>query len=347
MPTLTADPEVKQAESPALLRLASAASSHLDALDVYLAGQVNEFEPEVREMAAYCLGHSGKRLRPLLVFYSGWRENHPVQSALVQAAAVVELVHLATLVHDDILDAASLRHSTPTAAAKYGSQTAVLLGDALFSHALKLAADFPTPDVCRAVALATRRVCAGEITQTLRTGQSPDLTLATYRRVIDLKTGELFAVSGRLGAQLSGYAPPLVAAIEEFSRRLGTAYQIYDDIVDFLGREQHIGKTLGTDLASGKLTLPVLLLLRDLPAEEALELAAAIQTGRTAGVDELRRQMELRDVPAACSAYFLAEVDAAINALADFHDYAPVPRLLSLSSYVRGQAAKLIPSATR
>lgn len=347
MPTLTHPPEEKQAESPALLRLAAAASSHLEALDAYLATQVEEFEPEVREMAAYCLQHSGKRLRPLLVFYSGWRENQPVSPALVQAAAVVEMVHLATLVHDDILDSASLRHSTPTAAAKYGAQTAVLLGDALFCHSLKLAADFPTPEVCRAVALATRKVCAGEITQTLRTGATPDLTLATYRRVIDLKTGELFAVSGRLGAQLAGYAPAVVAAIEEFARRLGTAYQIYDDIVDFLGREQHIGKTLGTDLASGKLTLPVLLLLRDLPAEEARELAASIQAGRAGNVDVLRRRMEERDVPAACAAYFLGEVDAASHALAPFHDYAPVPKLLTLSAYVRGQASRLVSLAAR
>ena len=166
---------------------------HLAELDVFLRGQVAAFEPEIRAMADYCIDTSGKRIRPALVFLSGWRGAGTVEPDLVRVAAVVELVHLATLVHDDIMDDADLRRSRRTAARAYGPTAAVLLGDALFAHALNLATQFPTTEICSAVSESTRRVCAGEIVQTLRRG-STTVTLADYRRIIDLKTAELFRV---------------------------------------------------------------------------------------------------------------------------------------------------------
>ena len=139
---------------------------HMAALDRFLREQVQAFEPEIREMADYCIDTSGKRIRPALVFLSGWKADGQPTAELVKAAAVVELVHLATLVHDDIMDDADLRRNRDTAARKFGSTAAVLLGDALFSHALHLAAQFPTNEVCHMVSESTRRVCAGEIVQT-------------------------------------------------------------------------------------------------------------------------------------------------------------------------------------
>src|SRR3954462_4407478 len=138
---------------------------HLAELDRFLHGQIAAFEPEIRTMADYCIDTSGKRIRPALVFLSGWRGPGEIRADLVQVAAVVELVHLATLVHDDIMDEAALRRARPTASRQYGSAAAVLLGDALFAHALHLASLFPSTEVCRAVSESTRRVCAGEIMQ--------------------------------------------------------------------------------------------------------------------------------------------------------------------------------------
>ena len=135
---------------------------------------------------------------------------------LVRAAAVVELVHLATLVHDDIMDSADVRRSRRTATREFGPTAAVLLGDALFAHALHLATHFPTTEVCAAVSESTRRVCAGEIVQTLGR-RSTDLTPADYQRIIDLKTAELFRVSCFLGARLSGSEEGYV------TRRTGSA----------------------------------------------------------------------------------------------------------------------------
>lgn len=265
---------------------------HLQALDEFLRAQLGEFEPEIRDLVEYCLDVSGKRIRPALVFYSGWRGPDEIPPALVQAAAVVEMVHLATLVHDDIMDGAELRRNRPTAARRFGSDAAVLVGDALLAHAVHLAAQFPSTEVCQLVSAATRRVCAGEIAQTLRRSDTT-VTLADYRRVIDLKTAELFRVSCLLGSRLAGQDDGYVEAAAEFGRRLGIAYQIYDDLVDFFGEENRIGKTLGTDLAGGKITLPVLVLLDRLPPREKGELLDEIRGRRAPQL--ARRQAQMTD----------------------------------------------------
>ena len=195
---------------------------HMADLDRFLHGQLGAFEPEIRTMADYCIDTSGKRIRPALVFLSGWRGPGAVSADLVRVAAVVELVHLATLVHDDIMDEADVRRNRRTAAREYGATAAVLLGDALFAHALHLATQFPTTEICAAVSESTRRVCAGEIVQTLRRG-STNITRADYQRIVDLKTAELFRVSCFLGARLAGFAPDFVDAASRFGRHLGIA----------------------------------------------------------------------------------------------------------------------------
>lgn len=231
----------------------------LDELSVFMDGQVAAFEPEIRHLIDRCLRKQGKRIRPLLLFSSASPINESNRPDLITAAAVVELVHLATLLHDDILDGATLRHGDVTLNTIHGDSVAVLVGDALFSQALKLAAGFPTTDICRLVAQSTRRVCAGEISQTFARGNI-GLSIRDYFRMIELKTAELFAVACEIGAMLSGQTPAQVAGARDFGRYLGTAYQIFDDAADFLGDETKIGKTLGTDLGNGKFTLPLLLL---------------------------------------------------------------------------------------
>lgn len=315
---------------------------HMTALDRYLREQLAAFEPEIRTMADYCIDTSGKRIRPTLVFLSGWRDATPAPE-LVRVAAVVELVHLATLVHDDIMDEADLRRSRRTAAREYGSAAAVLLGDALFAHALHLAAEFPTTEVCHEVSDSTRRVCAGEIVQTLRRGTT-NITRADYYRVIDLKTAELFRVSCLLGAKLAGYEPAYALAAASFGRHLGIAYQIYDDLADFFGEERRIGKTLGTDLASGKLTLPLLVLMERLPAADRAELAAEINGQRPPQLALRLQQMGEHDVFANVAGAVRAELAAASTALEPWSALAPVPALLRLGGLVETQLAALQPA---
>lgn len=221
-----------------------------------LAEQVEAFEPEIREHVRYALGSQGKQLRPALVGLSAEAAGR-VHEDHVTVATIIEMVHLATLVHDDVMDAAALRRRRPTLAVQCGPATSVLVGDCLFAHALVLAAGFPTPDVCRAVAAATRTVCTGETIQTERPGRL-DQGREAYYRILRMKTGELFALSCELGAQLAGAEPDVQFALRTYGMELGTAYQIYDDCVDLFGSESQAGKSLGTDLLSGKLTLPLL-----------------------------------------------------------------------------------------
>lgn len=312
----------------------------LAALDIFMRTQAEQFEPEIREMAAYCLESSGKRLRPTLVFFSGWRGDGMVDDSLVRAAGVVEMVHLATLVHDDIMDLAELRRNRPTASRKYGPDAAVLLGDALFSQALHVAAQFPSPEVCRLVSASTRRVCSGEIMQTLRR-RDINVSLAEYRRMIDLKTAELFRVSCYLGALLSGQAPGFADAADRFGHHLGIAYQIYDDLVDFYGEEKQIGKTLGTDMASGKLTLPLMLLLERLPDAEKAPIVAALREGGSSVLAASQQRMQELGIGAAVMESIDQEISAALAALQPFAEVAAVPLLRQLTAMLQRQVATL------
>ena len=315
---------------------------HMAELDRFLHVQMAMFEPEIRAMADYCIDTSGKRIRPALVFLSGWRGSGEIAPELVRVAAVVELIHLATLVHDDIMDDADVRRSRRTASREYGPTPAVLLGDALFAHGLHLATQFDTTEICAAVTESTRRVCAGEIVQTLRR-RSTDITRADYQRIVELKTAELFRLSCFLGARLAGSEPGYVEAASRFGRHLGTAYQIYDDLADFFGDESRIGKTLGTDLATGKLTLPLLALLERLPAAEADSLRAEIVGERPPQLAHRLRQMREHDIFPVIADAVQSEVTAASEALREWPGHPPTPLLLGLCGVLQSQVEGLRP----
>lgn len=311
------------------------------ALDQVLQEQVSYFEPEVRDLASYCLESTGKRLRPLLVFLSGWGGPGGVDPLLVRAAAVVEMTHLATLVHDDIMDHAMLRRGRETVSAKDGPAIAVLLGDALFAQSVWLSTQFPDSEVCRSVSVATRQVCTGEIVQTLG-GPGAAPSRERYRRIIDLKTAELFHVSCRLGARLSGGGAAVVDAAGDFGRRLGVAYQIYDDLTDFLGTAEGAGKTLGTDWASGKLTLPILCLLERSSAEEAERLLQLLRAGDESVGAEITMKMRASGVFPAVAEEARVEIAAARKSLEAFGTMPARQMLAELSTYLEGQLDSLL-----
>lgn len=304
--------------------------------------QLDDFEPETRELAAYCLQHEGKRLRPLMLFYASTRNqvSDAIRQDQVRAAAVIEMVHQATLVHDDVLDDAKMRHQTDTPWAKWGRSTAVLLGDALFAQALQLASQFETVEVCRAVATATRQVCSGEIVQTFHRGQ-PRQHFAEYLRVIDLKTAELFRVAAHLGARLTGAETSLAERAGAVGRHLGMAYQMFDDLVDYSGSEAKIGKTLGTDLASGKLTMPVLFWLESLEEDEAI-----LQEQRLLGGDfevaDLLPQLRASGALERSRARFLQELDMATELVEGLGREIPaMKRLMLLTRFIHQQVERL------
>lgn len=314
---------------------------YLDALDSFLQDQVAVLEPEIQEHVRYVLGHSGKRVRPMLVAYSGWSGADVASSKqLIRLGSVIELVHLATLVHDDILDEADTRHRQETAAKKFGPAAAVLIGDVLFSHSLKLAAEFETTEVCRSVAQATARVCSGEIAQTYQRGEV-NYSREFYFRVIQLKTAELFEVACRLGAKVGGYSDAFSEAAGLFGRHLGIAYQIFDDLVDLYADESMIGKTLGTDLAKGKFTLPLLLLLEKLPKADCETLIARYKAGDESVAQEFLRRLHEFPIFEEVVAVFEAQLGEAHRVLLPFEALPPVGCLKKIAALVRAQLERI------
>jgi len=231
----------------------------LQAVSKRMGEQISAFEADLAAYAEYALTAQGKQLRPALVGLSA-NATGKIQDSHVTVAVIIEMVHLATLVHDDVMDEATIRRGRPTLAANWGNDISVLLGDCLFAKALKLAASFPTTEVCRAVSASTDTVCEGEILQSLH-WKNVRCARAEYLKVLAMKTGELFALACDLGAHLSGASSAERNALRGFGLALGTAYQIYDDCLDLFGSEGAAGKSLGSDLAKGKVTLPLLVLL--------------------------------------------------------------------------------------
>ncbi len=315
----------------------------LDSVTAGLASQVATFDGEISTYAEYALANQGKQLRPVLVALSGgavgdWNDS------LVKVAVIIEMVHLATLVHDDVMDEAEIRRRRPTLAANWGNQLSILLGDCLFAHALKLAASFPTPEICRAVASATKTVCSGEILQT-QNRRNLNLGRPEYFKILGMKTAELFALSCDLGAWTVGGSPAVRSALRNYGSALGTAYQLYDDCVDLFGTEESVGKSLGTDLAGGKITLPLLIVLERAMIAEREELQQCLENwhpGFIPRVHELAEKYEAQAESRVVICGFLEEARAALlpvpdnasrNALGTFTEFlAQLTENLGLSS---------------
>jgi octaprenyl-diphosphate synthase len=214
----------------------------------------------IPEIVDYVVQSGGKRLRPALVVLSAQLGGSQGDDAIAVGAAA-ELIHLSTLVHDDIVDRAVLRHQKPTAAVKFGDEVAILLGDFLYVEGFSLLAGLNDPQLIDLFARATRSICQGEINQVRRRFQL-DLSLAEYLSFIDNKTATLMGASMRGGARLARLSTDQSTALGHYGWNLGMAFQIIDDTLDLIGKEEITGKTLRTDLANGKLTLP-LIWLRD------------------------------------------------------------------------------------
>lgn len=250
---------------------------HLAGVDAAIRAQAASFDPGVVSFVAYACESRGKRLRAALAVLTGGAAGK-IGPGHTDLAVIVELIHLASLVHDDVMDRAETRRGRPTAGARWGPETAVLLGDCLFAHALKLCTRFDSNRVSRRIADAASDVCQGEILQTRRQFDL-SLTEEEYRRLIGMKTGALFAVAAELGAELAGASDEVVGAFRQYGERLGLAYQMYDDCLDLVGTEQDTGKTLGTDLEKGKFTLPVLLRLSEARGADVDRVRAVLLQG--------------------------------------------------------------------
>jgi octaprenyl-diphosphate synthase len=260
-------------------------AADLEEVERVLARTLRSRYPQVAPVVEHVRLYRGKRLRPVLLLLAA-RASGRLTAAHPVLGAVVEMIHTATLVHDDILDGASVRRHVPTVNARWDNQTSVLLGDYLFTHAFHLASTLEDVRACRMIGLATNRVCEGELCQGLASGDL-DLSEEAYFDLIDGKTAELIACACQLGAVYAGASESSVVALTRFGRGVGLAFQIADDLLDLIGEEKTTGKSLGTDLDQLKMTLPLIHLLNQGSAAMA---AKAREVIRTAGS---RRRGEL------------------------------------------------------
>ncbi|HUD84724.1 MAG TPA: polyprenyl synthetase family protein [Candidatus Saccharimonadales bacterium] len=308
VPTRSSTPEVSKWK-----QIAEAVDPFLKSVARRLAAQTEEFEPQIAAFARYALTAQGKQLRPMLVSLSGEAAGTLNDSHLT-VAVIIEMIHLATLVHDDVIDDAQLRRGRLTLAANWGNEISVLLGDCLFAHALTLAASFPTPVICRAVSAATNTVCAGEILQSRSRGDF-DVTREHYLKMLAMKTGELFALSCDLGGFLSDATSTRRGWLRDYGLNLGTAYQLYDDCLDVLGSEAAAGKTLGADLANGKMTLPVLVVRERATTGDQQRLRHWVANWEPAFLAGLMEMMVRYDAFSECRAIVQQYLDAGRQAL--------------------------------
>jgi octaprenyl-diphosphate synthase len=233
----------------------------------------------VRQVAEYIVAGGGKRLRPALLLLAAGACGYRGEDRL-PLAAVVEFIHTATLLHDDVVDESHLRRGRRTANAAFGNAAAVLVGDFLYSRAFQMMVDLENMRVMHVLADATNAIAAGEVMQ-LMASRDPELDEARYLEVIRRKTAKLFEAAARLGGILAGGAPAVEGGLAAYGMHLGTAFQLVDDVLDYSGDAATIGKSLGDDLAEGKPTLPLIHALRTgTPQQAGLVRRAILEGGR-------------------------------------------------------------------
>jgi octaprenyl-diphosphate synthase len=239
----------------------------------------------INQISKYIIDAGGKRIRPRLVllFSEALGFEGPERFEL---AAIVEFIHTATLLHDDVVDESALRRGRATANAMFGNAASVLVGDFLYSRAFQMMVGVNRMRVLQVLADATNVIAEGEVLQ-LMNMHDPDLAVADYLQVIRYKTAKLFEASARLGAVLAGAPPELEEACANYGRSLGTAFQLVDDLLDYEGNSDELGKNVGDDLREGKPTLPLLLALERAAPEEKGLIRHAIEHGEQERLQEI------------------------------------------------------------
>ena len=263
----------------------------LEAMEALLGEEMVSDEPFLREFLDHFARYRGKRVRPALLFLFG-RALGEVAEPHVRVAASAELIHVATLIHDDILDEASVRHQIKTPNTLWGNERAVLLGDWVFAKAFEITAAVKDFHVVGRMIATSREVCQGEMLQICH---RHDLGVdeKRYLHLIRMKTGSLFAFCCEMGAYLSGAGPEQLRTLRRYGENIGVAFQIIDDCLDIMGAEDVVGKSLGTDVVKGKVTLPIIRAFHTLSAGDRTRLEEAFRGAN--GRAEVRAHVEEAD----------------------------------------------------
>lgn len=299
-------------------------------VDEVIADRLSSGVPLVGHVAQYIISAGGKRLRPVILLLTSGALNYQ-DARKFSLAAVVEFIHTATLLHDDVVDESTLRRGRPTANENFGNPASVLVGDFLYSRAFQMMVDAGSMRIMQVLADATNVIAEGEVLQ-LMNMHDASLDEEAYLRVIRSKTAKLFEASSRLAAILANACPELEEACAEYGQALGTAFQVIDDVLDYEGNAAEMGKNLGDDLREGKATLPLILAMqRGTPAQKEL-VQKAIETG---SVDQLSQVIAIvRETGALDGSRqaAMAEAQRAINAAQHLPDGDYKDALIALAS---------------
>ncbi len=300
------------------------------AVDDVIAQRLVSRVPLVKEVAQYIIVSGGKRLRPALLLLCAGAVgcSDPHRHTL---AAVVEFIHTATLLHDDVVDESTLRRGRATANQAFGNAASVLVGDFLYSRAFQMMVDTQNMRVMQILSDATNVIAEGEVLQLVNM-RDAGLSEEAYLDVIRSKTAKLFEASARLAPVLAGAPSAWEQACATYGQALGTAFQVIDDVLDYEGEASHMGKNLGDDLREGKVTLPVIAALRHADHAEQALITEAIEGGQLDRLDEIVAIVQRRGGLQAARQAAMAEAQRAVDALAVLPDNAHRQALLQLAT---------------
>ncbi len=316
----TLTPSPRHADLPTIQALVTQDMADMDTLiRLRLASDV----VLINQVAEYIIGAGGKRLRPmLLLLAAGALAEHAGKGSgpdAHQLAAVVEFIHTATLLHDDVVDGSDLRRGRSTANAVWGNAASVLVGDFLYSRSFQLMVELDRPEVMRILADTTNTIAEGEVLQLLHV-RNPDTDEAAYLRVIERKTAVLFAAATRLGALLAGADAATCDAMHRYGLALGHAFQIADDVLDYASDAATMGKNLGDDLAEGKLTLPLIHAMQHADVTTRNVMRTAIEQGDTAALPQVLAAIQASgslDYSRERAQRYAQDAEAALSGLAE------------------------------
>jgi octaprenyl-diphosphate synthase len=314
-----------------LAAIQSLAAPDMAAVDALIRRRLASDVVLVNQVAEHIVAAGGKRLRPMLLLLAARALGHGGADAH-QLAAVIEFIHTATLLHDDVVDESDLRRGRKTANALWGNAPSVLVGDFLYSRSFQLMVELERVEVMRVLADTTNAIAEGEVLQLLHV-RNPDTDEAAYLRVIERKTAVLFAAATRLGALLAETDAPTQQRLHDYGLNLGYAFQIADDVLDYSADEAALGKHLGDDLAEGKATLPLIHAIAHADAATRARLRAIVEAGDAAAIDEVTAAIAVHDSLGYSRDRAVAYADAAVRALDGFPDNDGFSALRGLARY--------------
>jgi len=273
-------------ESVSFDAIAALANNDMEAVNRLIESSLKSDVALVSQVSKYIVMSGGKRLRPLIVLLAARALGYEGEQH-VRAAAIIEFIHTATLLHDDVVDSSERRRGMDSANTVFGNQASVLVGDFLYSRSFQMMVDIDDMRIMRILADATNTIAAGEVMQLMNV-HDPDTTEADYQQVIYRKTARLFEAGAQIAAVLAGRSSDDENAMVEYGRKLGTAFQLVDDALDFEASPDELGKNLGDDLAEGKATLPLIHAMREGSESERALIRQAILDGGLQQLENIR-----------------------------------------------------------